>query len=293
MSNGIVILNYCDASEVSGFVKQIVKFKAIDVIVVVDNDSEDDSLAVLRQIKNKKVYILRSDKNRGYSSGNNIGCSFLIEKYNCRNIFIANPDIRVTESVITDMIKFLNCHQDYVLVAPQMVDENGKQKKSYWNLPSVFKDVINSSILFSFINNKIVERDTKNANNLGLNGYKHVEVISGAFFAIKASFLNESGLFESRTFLYNEENILGMSIKNAGYREAIIIDDFYVHFGGTSSKSANIFDKYKYYFESMLIYHENYKHSNRFSVVILRLFIKIGLLEKYAIYKIRKFKNES
>ena len=81
MKTGFVVVNYNDYETTEKIIKNIYNYKIIDKIVIVDNCSTDDSLTKLEELSDKKISIIKSDKNGGYASGLNIGAKYLIKKY--------------------------------------------------------------------------------------------------------------------------------------------------------------------------------------------------------------------
>ena len=70
MRIGIVILNYCDSDTTLKMLNQIKDYNVLDLIVVVDNDSKDDSYEKLKKEENEKIKVIKTDRNSGYASGN-------------------------------------------------------------------------------------------------------------------------------------------------------------------------------------------------------------------------------
>lgn len=283
MSNGLVVLNYKNVVEVISFVKNVQEYAAVDHIVIVDNHSNDGSVENLKKLKNSKVTLLVSEKNNGYAAGNNIGCKFLVENLHCQNIFIANPDIVVSDKVMQNMIKFLEKNIDYAIVAPQMKNNDGQLSINYWELPTMIDDVVNTSVVMTYV----LDKFNRNHFNPKITSSIQVDVVLGAFYAIKARFLTDIGFFDESTFLYNEENILGITTQKNGKKIGVLSNNFYVHFGGTSSKYTDIVMKYRYYFDGMIIYHKKYKKSSVMKLGLLRCFMCIGMVEKHLINLVR------
>lgn len=63
---GCVVLNYNDSKTTIELINRIGKMTSIDVIVIVDNNSTDDSFSVLKQYASEKIHVIQSDKNGGY-----------------------------------------------------------------------------------------------------------------------------------------------------------------------------------------------------------------------------------
>ena len=78
---GMVIVNYNDYRTTKRLLDNVKNYKILKEIVVVDNKSTDDSLENLQKLKNKKITIIDSGENKGYSYALNVGCKYLITKY--------------------------------------------------------------------------------------------------------------------------------------------------------------------------------------------------------------------
>ena len=88
---GCVVLNYNDAKTTVEFVQRVKNMDSIDLIVVIDNCSTDDSYIQLKILESNKVHVIKSEKNGGYGYGNNVGIDYLKDKVDY--IMIANPDV--------------------------------------------------------------------------------------------------------------------------------------------------------------------------------------------------------
>ena len=75
---GIVILNYNDYETTINMLNSIKDYDSLDHIVVVDNKSTDNSYEVLKPYESKKIDVIQSKSNKGYSYGNNVGIKYLL-----------------------------------------------------------------------------------------------------------------------------------------------------------------------------------------------------------------------
>ena len=142
---GIVILNYNDYKTTSEMLENIKNMKVLDHIVVVDNNSSDNSLKELDKYKSKKIDIVANKENKGYAYGNNVGIKYLRDNYKCDYVFISNPDIIVDENTFKVLIEDLKTKD---CVAP-VIKQLGEDIKG-WKLPSMKKEIntITSDRLF-------------------------------------------------------------------------------------------------------------------------------------------------
>lgn len=105
---GMVILNYNDYKTTIELIELIKNYDVIDHIVIVDNLSTNDSFKKLQKYTNKKIELIKSNKNGGYSYGNNYGAFYLINQYNIDILFIANPDVEFSEVFIQKISEILS-----------------------------------------------------------------------------------------------------------------------------------------------------------------------------------------
>ena len=70
----IIILNYNDSENTIRYVNEISNYDILNKIVIVDNHSnKENEYEKLLKLASDKVDVIRSDKNGGYSYGNNYG----------------------------------------------------------------------------------------------------------------------------------------------------------------------------------------------------------------------------
>jgi len=265
---GIVILNYNDSKTTSEMLDKIKSFKVLDHIVVVDNNSSDDSLKVLEKYKSNKIDIVANKENKGYAFGNNVGIRYLREKYKCDYVFISNPDIIVDESTIEVLV---DDFKKVDVVAPT-ISQLGEEIKG-WKLPS-FKKEINTITSNRLFKNESIYNESY--YKIGLN---EVEVVSGCFFGIKDSALKAIGDFDEGTFLYFEENILGYKLKCKNIKTYVDTSVEVIHNLSVSvDKNVKKTKKYKILMNSLFYYENNIIKSNILRSFILRFFYFVMLV---------------
>ena len=274
MKTAIVILNYNDLETTNNMINSIKDYKSLDLIIVVDNNSIDNSYQELKKLENAKIKVIETENNLGYAYGNNYGLNYLKDK-NIKNVIISNPDIDVSENVIIKLIKDLD-KDDVTLVAP-VIDENGKESKG-WKLPHFKEDLISNINYFHKYSNKLLSYKEDYYNQELVK----VEVVHGCFFAINYNKFHEINFFDSKTFLYYEENILGSKLKNNNLNSYIDTSIKVKHNLSVSvDKSFNNLKKYKILKTSQIYYEKEYNHLNIIGIVILRIFYYISYFVSY------------
>lgn len=223
----LIILNYNSADDTITCVRKLIEFEEQYHIIVVDNQSTDNSLMKITIAvgMNKNIDIIQSKSNGGYSAGNNRGIRFAKEKYNVRYVAILNPDVLIPDiNTFTRLLDVLERNERVAVIGASVVNAENEYNPnlSFWDIPSP-KDLV----LDHFLLNK---RKFKSRNfKLIEKAVAQVECVAGCFFIARLESLENVGLLDENVFLYNEENILGIKLKEAGYIEAVALDVFYIH----------------------------------------------------------------
>ena len=285
---GMIILNYNDYETTSYYLKEINKFKSLDRIIVVDNNSTDGSFEKLKSFKNDKIDIVKTDNNKGYASGNNYGIKYLNDNYDIDYVIISNPDISVTDSVIERLAKDLDNNDDIALVAP-IISQLGENIRG-WRLPTI-KDEILSNINFY---HRKVEQNLRYAEEKYTGNLTKVDVVSGCFFMIRNSILKLIGNFDEGTFLYYEENIIGQKLKNIDKKTFIDNEVTVTHNLSVSvNKSFDSIKKYKILKQSQKYYVKYYLKPNFFGIILLAVTYRISLAVAYVVCFIRSLRSKN
>lgn len=278
---GVVILNYNDASTTDNLSNQIKNYSIIDKIVIVDNCSPDDSFGILQKLKSNKIDVIRSDKNGGYSYGNNYGAFYLIEKYDIDILFIANPDVSFDEKFV-EVISDNLINNKAQIITGVMLDGEGKIRKYGGKNWSYFQDLINCTILLKKGRDILFPKRTNYIKEINF-----IEIVPGCLFGIKAETFKEINGFDDNVFLFCEERILNAKFKKIGYKIAINSTVSFKHLHSVSiNKSINKYNKLKQEYESLFYYYQTYGNIGRIKLEILKLFLKYGLFARKILYKI-------
>lgn len=286
IKNSLVVLNYNDYETTRLLVKTIENYNIVDKIIIVDNHSSDNSKDVLKKLVNEKIDFIETDKNKGYSYGNNYGIKYALEKYKSENIIIANPDIYILEENIKKIIKYMEENHNVAIATATMKNLNkGNYEISNmraWKKPNYLYCLLSSMFLTSKIAYKLIKYEEEKYKE----EISEVYAVQGSFFIAKGKILKEIGYLDERTFLYCEEMILAEKIKMAGYKEVIFNSLYYNHdHAVTINKNIkNKVDKYKILNESLEIYLKNYLSIRGLKLRLFKFCCKIGILERRFIY---------
>ncbi len=273
-----IIVNKNDYLSTKHLVDNIIDYKIIDHILIIDNASIQEERRKIESITNEKIEKIFNGEDKGYSFAINKGCNYLIDKYNDCIFIISNSDIVImSESDIEKLVEDLS-YENIGLVGPQLL-ERGKILRGR-RIPTPKQDII-SNLNMRYTNIEYPEEYYKDDTSF-------VEVISSAFFLMTSKTFKLIDGLDSNVFLYYEDNILATKIKeNKLYT---IIDNRVKvkhKFSSTIEKEIKDLKKFKILSESQMYFHEKYSKASSFELSLLKSSIKYRFI-KYKTSK--KFK---
>jgi hypothetical protein len=278
MKAGIVILNYNSAFDCIELIDKIYDFDNIQVIVLVDNASTDNSKQLLTEYSNnkEKIKLILSNKNGGYAKGNNIGLRYLYNNTDIEIAFVSNPDVLFDYSVIEQILECFENYSQYVMVTCKRVDKNGKCTiRQYWNLPTYRSEIASCfAILRRYKRKHQVYFLPESTNPI------EVDVVPGAFWGIRIENLAQVGFLDENTFLFYEENCLAYKLLDK--KKAIITNVYYITScrGASTGKLKETLDGTKVTVESQRYFVKKYLNASQLKLMIFYFLSEFRICEK-------------
>ncbi|MDZ7860518.1 MAG: glycosyltransferase family 2 protein [Candidatus Krumholzibacteriota bacterium] len=192
-------------------------------IVVIDNDSNDNSFQKLQEEFSQCVF-MRNNKNLGFAAGNNPGIKYAL-KNGSDYIFILNNDTVFTEPVLSKLIKISEQNKTIGIAAPKLLNNDQSVQQSIVPIKTPANFLL---WLFRLTRNPDLN---KISGNLIFNNY----YISGAAMLIKKGVIRKLGVFDERFFFYSEDMDFSYRAVKSGFNLAYIPDLKIIHKHGQSS----------------------------------------------------------
>lgn len=278
----MVILNYNDRRTTERLTRAVMDYECLDRVIVVDNCSTDSSYEELREaFRTTEVDVILAPSNGGYASGNNFGIRYAIEHYDMDCIFVANPDISVTEAVMKDMIRNMEDHPQYAVMAPIV-----NQGYNVWRLPGYIGMIESLFLIWFNLDKKHIKSRLTSSEHLIEDGY----VVEGSFFVIRTTDYLAADGFDERTFLYAEEIILARRLLKIGKKTGVLTKDRYDHLHSASIKKEYNASKrraFPNFYKSFRIYNKYYLNTNPVQDGIFYLCYLLAYFERF-IYDLLK-----
>jgi GT2 family glycosyltransferase len=181
----IIIVSYNGQFFLERLLCSIINFEQDSDVIVIDNNSQDQSIDILEKFKTIKL--IKLNQNIGFGAANNIGLKYAIDNaYNY--VFLFNQDTYLTESIFTELINTSNSKNNYCLLSP--LQKNGTGTK----LELSFEKFLYES---GFISQKLLYPDDQLYN---------LSFIQAASWFIPIEIVKLIGGFDPIFFHYGEDN---------------------------------------------------------------------------------------
>lgn len=237
----IIIINYKTPQLVIDCVQSIIeKTKDINYeIIVVDNDSKDNSKVIIERELGDKIVFIESNENLGFGKGNNLGVKYAQGKY----LFFLNSDTILINNAIKILYDFLISHKEIGIVGGNLYTIDLNPSPSFSMSFDQIEDYKNDSRWLSILKTKILRhKQKKNMTFNDSNNPLKVGYVFGTDMMIKKSLFDSIGGFDSDFFMYYEEEDLSYRIVESGKEIWSIPDAKIIHLDGASSKTNNEFN---------------------------------------------------
>lgn len=236
-------------------------------IIVIDNNSSDDSCAMMKQ-RFPNIKLIQNKENSGFPKGNNIGVAAAKGEYIC----ILNPDTVVADDTFEKILAFAKSKTDLGIVGCKLIDGTGNfLPESKRGIPTPWVAFTKIFGLYKFFPNSSLFNNYY-AQHLNENQSGKVEILVGAFMVMKRELYTEIGGFDENCFMYSDDIDLSYMALQKGKSNYYFHDTTVIHYKGESTVKDGTY--MKRFQEAM-----NFFYKKHFKVTFFfSLFMKIGIL---------------
>ncbi len=191
----VVILNYNGSEFLKKFLPTVLsKSASVAEVVVADNHSTDDSVALLKN-SFPEVTLIQIAENRGYAGGYNAA----LQQVSAQYYVLLNSDIEVTEHWIEPVIELMERDHSLVACQPKIRSYYQRESFEYAGGSGGFIDHMG----YPFCRGRIfqsLENDTGQYDDA-----QEIFWASGACLFVKADIFHQLGGFDEDFFAHMEE----------------------------------------------------------------------------------------
>jgi len=243
----IVILNYNSGDFLRKCLESIGRAKKNGFeyeVIVVDNNSNDNSFKKIRnpknpkfeirnklKIQNIKLILIKNEINLGFAAGNNVG----VKKAEGRYLLFLNPDTVVMPNTFKEMIKFMDSNSQVGAATCRVELPNGRLDEAcHRGFPTPW----NAFCHFSGLE-KLFPRSRVFAGYvLGwerLNKVHEIDSGTGSFLVVRKEVGDKLNWWDEDYFWYGEDLDFCYRIKKAGWKIYYVPKVKIIHYKGVSS----------------------------------------------------------
>jgi GT2 family glycosyltransferase len=251
-------------------------------VVLVDNDSTDDSAKMVRT-EFPQVRVIEAGENVGYPKGNNIGLRALgylgagdVDTDAPRYALLLNPDTELPPTALYEMMRHMDSHPDVGIAGPKLVLMDGSLDKACRRgFPTPMVSLYHFSGLA-----KAFPRSPRfgryNMTYLPVDEEAEVDSVVGAYMQVRREAIRDAGLLDESFFMYGEDLDWAFRIKSAGWRVVYHPQVVVKHVKRAASRQSRR-AQFEFWRAMLLFYRKHYRQT---TPIWLHGIIMTGLLLK-------------
>ncbi len=271
-SVSIIIVSYNSEKEIINCINSLLP-QLNDIngeILVIDNNSIDNTISLIKEIENKSFSIIQNSENLGYTIANNQGIKEAKGEY----LLLLNPDTIVPNGVINNLLNEIKNNDAIGAIAPQLRFPDGRIQKSCRRFPR------RRDILYESIGLSKLFKNSKEFNYWKMGDFDHkitclVDQPAGAALLIPKKIIEEIGSLDENFPMFFSDVDLCKRIWDADYNVQYNTNSFITHEGGASVYRKRI----KMILSSHLSFWKYFnKHNTKIFEYVLNVLVGIFLL---------------
>ncbi len=256
ITTSIIILSYNTASLLESCLISL--FKHITTsdceVIVVDNDSTDDSVRMVKKAF-PQVRLIENKDNVGFAAGCNIGA----KKAKGEFLLFLNSDTELFENTPEKMMRVFRSYENAAVVGGMLENKDGTLQRSHGS----FYDLGN-------VVNMLFGGDKAEMKRFTNNAVQSVDWVNGGLMMVKKDIFEKLGGFDTDYFMYVEDMEFCYRMYLHGYGVYIDPSSSVTHIGqGSSDRTFAITQIYK----GLLLFYK--KHKNKLQYIVLLFLLRV------------------
>ncbi|MEW6413132.1 MAG: glycosyltransferase family 2 protein [Candidatus Zixiibacteriota bacterium] len=235
-------------------------------LIVVDNDSHDDSVEIVREIF-PEARVLENDTNAGFARACNQGAKVAVGDY----LLFHNPDLEIDSPAITEMLGVFAAREQVGAVAGRMRFPDGSFQPTCRNFPTWQNVIFSRGSAFSRLFG-----ETRGYTLDDFSQVTEVPSVAGTLMMVERELFLSLGGFDERFFLYMEDTDLCLRLNRGGYRNYFVPEAGGVHLWGKGSDEGNFRRRWHHHLSVWKYFIKHFP--NGFSLFILPVVLSANFI---------------
>lgn len=258
----VVILNYNGAAMLERFLPSVLEYSPEADVVVADNASTDNSVAVVRG-KFPAVTVISLDRNYGFADGYNKA----LELVDAEFYILLNSDVEVTPGWIAPLLAFMDADKEAVACQPKVLDCKNKACFEYAGASGGFIDRYG----YPYCRGRLF--DTVEEDRGQYDDICRVFWVTGAAMMVRSGSYWAAGALDGRFFAHMEEIDLCWRMNARGGKLYCVPQSVVYHVGGATLKKSNPRKTYLNFRNNLLLLYKNMPQGGLGRVMRMRLML--------------------
>ena len=227
----IILVSYNTAAYTVRAIESVFEqTKETDVnLIVVDNNSSDDSVAKIRS-RFPDIQLIETGENLGFAGGVNVGAA----AGNAEYVLLLNPDTIILESAIDKLVAFAKDHPQSGVWGGVTLNNDLSLNPNNARARISFKTLLFSATGLSKIFRGSCYFNHDNYGCWNRQSERDVDVITGCFFLTPRTLWESLEGLDASFFMYAEEADYCIRAMDAGYQPRVTPEARIIHHGGVS-----------------------------------------------------------
>lgn len=200
---GIILINYKNYAQTMDCINSLKQIQYDDYyVIIVDNDSQNESYEELKKCEDARIKIIQSGKNGGFAFGNNVGIEYA-RQFKCDYYLLLNNDTLVEPDFLKKMVADAEISQAGITTCRIMYDS---EREKVWYAGGQV-DWWNSRSTHMCINQPAPQNDS----------IRTVSFVSGCCMLISKKCVSDAGVLPEEYFMYYEDLDYCVHVAECGY----------------------------------------------------------------------------
>lgn len=250
----VIILNWNGAKLLREFLPAVVANTdpVLARVIVADNGSDDDSLAVLKN-EFPDVEVMDFDKNYGFAEGYNRAIRLVDSEF----VILLNSDVAPAPGWIAPLAEYMAAHPDVAACQPKLLSYTDKTKFEYAGASGGFLDRHG----YPYCRGRIFATCEEDRGQY--DEPMPIFWATGAALMVRRDVYIEAGGLDADFFAHMEEIDLCWRIHLMGWGIAAVPASVVYHLGGGSLPASNPRKTYLNFRNNLLMMHKNLPDASR------------------------------
>jgi len=243
-------------------------------VIIVDNASKK-SFTLTKKLDVKKVELIRSESNLGFTGGNNLAINYALKNHHPDYILLLNNDTVVDPNFLEEMLKCLKKDVSTGLVGAKTYFYKGRE----YHLDSYQRKDRGNVLWYAgasidWLNLAAFHRGVDEIDRGQFDDQSETDFVTGCAMLAPVSVIERVGLLSEEYFLYLEDVDYSLRVKNAGYQLKFCPQAIVWHKNAGSSGGAGSFLHQYYQTRNRLFF--GWKYGDRkVKLIVLRLIFRL------------------